>query len=474
VNINRDVARNLLVSIAVLAVVLPAAWLGTSFGKPIFLGVAGVAAAVVAIYVGIRHPLWYFFGLALVISTFPFGRVPGVNVPIWYLFAVGAAIAAFFHPRFARSTHPLEWAMLAYFVAVALAVVAAGDSLIGISLFARWSFPTLLFFALCRLAPEHAVRYGKIFTVGATANGAYGLFIITFDPGYKTLAYLKAFGYRPEVLGSRQAYTGDASTAINRLGGTWVEPNGAAMSLALAIALALLLFVGWRRVVLTGVLSVALVLTLSRASTFTVVAGVLIVLMFHPMTARARMWLLSTIAIAALGALSAEPIRRRFLSSFGSGDAGSSARADALRMFPDRMTGKWLVGSGWGRREFLDPAYSYVYNLPSNATLIVLYRSGLLAFIAFVVLAVLACVYAYKAVRSTSFPHAMFGAIFIGLCVVQMQLDHPIAGTPTGAMVYTQFLAFLVYVDRARRAALKEQPPPQAVPGTTELLTASR
>ncbi len=77
-NTNRDVARNLLVSVAILAVVLPAVWLGTSFGKPAFLGVAGVVAVVVAIYVGIRHPLWYFFGLALVISTLPFGRVPGV------------------------------------------------------------------------------------------------------------------------------------------------------------------------------------------------------------------------------------------------------------------------------------------------------------------------------------------------------------------------------------------------------------
>ena len=95
---------------------------------------------------------------------------------------------------------------------------------------------------------------------------------------------------------------------------------------------------------------------------------------------------------------------------------------------------------GLGTSRVLGSRILLHYNLPSNAALIVLYRSGLLAFIAFMAIVVLACIYAYKAVRSTSFPYAMFGAIFIGLCVVQMQLDHPIAD-PKGAMVYTQFLA---------------------------------
>jgi polysaccharide biosynthesis protein PslJ len=196
--------------------------------------------------------------------------------------------------------------------------------------------------------------------------------------------------------------------------------------------------------------------------------------MFNPMHARARMSLLSLIAVAGVAALAAEPIRRRIFSSFGSGDAGSAARADALRMFPGRMSGHWGFGWGWARREFIDPAFAYQFNLPSNAPLIVLYRSGTIAFIAFAALAILGCVYAYRAVRSNSFPRAMYGGVFIGLCVVQMQLDHPLADTPTGALTYSIFLAFLVYIDRERLASLRQQKAsPDAVPAPTEAFVAA-
>jgi hypothetical protein len=99
-------------------------------------------------------------------------------------------------------------------------------------------------------------------------------------------------------------------------------------------------------------------------------------------------------------------------------------------------------------------------NLPANAPLIVLYRSGIFAFIAFVALAVVGCVYGYRAVRSNSFPRAMYGGIVIGLCVVAMQLDHGLASTPNGALTYSIFLGFMVYVDRARTAALQHEKAP--------------
>jgi hypothetical protein len=183
---------------------------------------------------------------------------------------------------------------------------------------------------------------------------------------------------------------------------------------------------------------------------------------------------LSLIAVAGLAALAAEPVRRRIFSSFGAGDAGSKARADALRMFPGRMSGHWGFGWGWARREFIDPAFAYNFNLPSNAPLIVLYRSGTIAFIAFAVLAIMGCVYAYRAVRSNSFPRAFYGSVFIGICVVQMQLDHPLSGdTPAGAITYAMYLGFLVCVDRERRAALRQQALPQVVPPSPERFVAA-
>jgi O-antigen ligase len=114
-----------------------------------------------------------------------------------------------------------------------------------------------------------------------------------------------------------------------------------------------------------------------------------------------------------------------------------------------------------------------VFNLPSNATLITLYRGGILPFIAFVVLAIMGCVYGYRALRGNSLPRALYGGTFIGLVVVQMQLDHPLADTPGGAITYSIFLAFLVYTDRARREEKKldaleaDAVPPTAPPPTT-------
>ena len=51
------------------------------------------------------------------------------------------------------------------------------------------------------------------------------------------------------------------------------------------------------------------------------------------------------------------------------------------------MAGHWGFGLGWARPEFIDPEFSYLFNLPSNAPLIALYRGGILVFIAFMAVA---------------------------------------------------------------------------------------
>jgi hypothetical protein len=91
-----------------------------------------------------------------------------------------------------------------------------------------------------------------------------------------------------------------------------------------------------------------------------------------------------------------------------------------------------------------------LFNLPSNAPLIALYRGGILVFIAFMAVVVIGCVVAYRALRSDSTPNAIYGGIFIGLCFVQMQLDHNVADVPQQVVLYSIFLAFLVYIDRGR------------------------
>lgn len=450
-NSRAEVIRNSLITVVGVVVILGAVWLGTAYGRIGLFAVVGVIGLVVGIYVGLRHPLWYFWGLAAIMAGLAFGRIPGISLPIYLPLAFGAIVAAFFHPRFATSMHPLEVGVLVLFLGSGVAMAIASLTLPDVSLYVRWGIATLVMLALARLAPSDLARFGRIFAVVAAVNGAYGIFLLFLDPGNKTLGIFKVFGYLPQYTTAFVAYAGDAAPTSRRLGGTWVEPNGAGLNLALALALTALLFTGWRRVVLALVITAALVLTLSRASMFTIVAGVLLLIVFHPMAARARVSLIALLTAAAVTALAFEPVRRRLLTSFGAGDTGADARVDALRVFPERMSGHWFAGVGWARREFIDPAYSFVFNFPSNAPLVTLYRGGLLAFLPFMAVVVIGCVLAYRAVRQQSFPLAAFGAVFIGLCVVQMQLDHPLAGTPQGALTYSIYLAFLVYVDRLRR-----------------------
>jgi hypothetical protein len=453
VNPTRETFRNVLVSILIVAVTLGAVWVAISYGKLSLFGVIGVVALIVAAYVGVRHPMWFFYALAAILAGLQFGRIPGLSLPIYLPLEFGALVAVFFHPRFARSMHPLEFAVLALVIASGISVVATGFSLTAASLFIRWAIPSVLMLALVRLRSEDLARFGKVFAVVAAINAVYGIYLISFDPLSTSLAHLSFLGYGPQITTARfLAYGAQGAGGAARLGGTWVEPNGAALNLVLALALSILLFKGWQRVVVTAMIAVGLVLTLSRASIFSVVAGFLLVLVFHSMKVRNRAAMIGGVAMAASAALLIEPVRRRILTALSGDDQGSIARAEALRVFPGQMAHHWDFGWGWARPEFLDPAYSYVFNLPSNAALIAFYRGGILVLISFVAVAVIGCVLGYRSLRSKSTARAVYGGIFIGLVVVQMQLDHNMADVPQNIVLYSMFLAFLIYCERARIA----------------------
>ncbi|BDX33870.1 hypothetical protein TUM20985_44170 [Mycobacterium antarcticum] len=452
VNPGRETFRNVAMSIAIVAMTLATVWLAISFGKLALFGVIGILGLIVAAYVGIRHPLWFFYGLAAVMAGLQFGRIPGISLPIYLPLEFGCLVAAYFHPRLARSMHPLEFAVLALVITSGISVVATGVSLTSASLFIRWALPSLLLFALVSLSSEHLARFGRIFAFVSALNAVYGMYVVAFDPLNSSLRYLRVFGYSPEATAARFAFGAEGATQSVRLGGTWVEPNGAALNLVLALSLSVLLFAGWRRVLIAAVLAAGLALTLSRASIFTVVFGVLLVLVFHPMKVRSRAAMIGLIAFAAAAAMLAEPVRRRIMTSLSGEDAGSIARADALRAFPGLMSGHWGFGAGWARPEFIDPAFSYVFNLPSNAPLTALYRGGSLVLISFMAVVVIGCVVAYRSLRSNSTPRALYCGIFIGLCFVQMQLDHNVADLPQNVLLYSMFLAFVLYCERARIA----------------------
>jgi hypothetical protein len=456
VNPRWDLLRNRMVSVGVIAGVPLVVWLAMSLGTLSLVAVLGLIGLIVGVYVGVRHPLWLYWGLAAVMAGLQFGRIPGVHLPLYLPLAFGVLVAALFHPRLARSAHPLELAVLTLVLASAVSVIATGHSLSDASLFIRWAIAALMMIALLQLPPQHLARFGRIFVYVASLNAVFGLYIIAFDPNHTSFRYLRVFGYTPESTVARFAYTDEGASRSVRLGGTWVEPNGAGLNLLIALVLCILLFAGWRRVVLATLLASALALTLSRSAIFSVIVGVVLVLIFHSMRSRDRIATIGTMALVAAAAFLVSPIRRRILSSFRSDDAGSTSRMDALHNFPHQMSGHWGFGLGWARPEFVDPAYAYVLNLPSNAPLIALYRGGIFVGIAFLAVMVLGCVVGYRALRSDSLPFAIYGGVFIGLCFVQFQLDHNVADIPQGALLYSILLAFLVYVDRAQNEAVRQ------------------
>jgi polysaccharide biosynthesis protein PslJ len=206
---------------------------------------------------------------------------------------------------------------------------------------------------------------------------------------------------------------------------------------------------GWRRTILVALFVIAILLTLSRAATFSVLGGVVFVLLFHAMQVRHRQIVIGAIGVAVLAALATPQVRSRVFSSFGSEDVGSSAREDALANYPKVMSGHWAFGLGWGRQEFKNGADGFTLNHVANAPLLTVYRGGILAGLLFVAVLVIGCVMAYRALRSPSLPAAMLGGVFICFCVVALQLDFPVVTIPSVTMMFSVFLVFLVYVNQA-------------------------
>lgn len=454
-NARGDVIRNLMVSLAIVVVVPAIAWVALSFGQMALFAVIGLVGVAVAVYIGLCHPLWLFWALAAIIGALPFGQFPGVNLPLYLPLAFGAIIAVYVHPRLARSMHPIEVTVWALLVLSVLSVLVTSHTLISVVMIVRWGICTLTAVALIQLSNEHLAKFGRIFVYGSCLNALFGLYMVAFDPAQTSFRYLRFVGYAAEYTEPRFAYSQGGATQLIRLGGTSVDPNGEGIALVTALAVALILFTGWRRVCVSTIIGLALLLTLSRASIFSVVVGVILVLIFHRMRSRDRLLGIGGLLALVVAGLATPSIRTRFMSAFASDDRGANDRIASLEDFPHQMAGHWWFGLGWDRPEFTDGNYAFLLNHVSNAPLLTVYRGGLLAGLAFVAVMLAGCYYSYRAIRSDSFPFALYGGIFIGFCVVALQLDHPVAGSPPSQLKYAILLAFLVYIDRVINADLR-------------------
>lgn len=446
---------------AAIVVVTPIlVWLALDhLGKPTFV-LIGAVGVVVAVYVGLYHPVWLYWGLAAVLAGVPFGYFLGVHLPMYLPLAFGVVLAAILYPRPEERFTNLEIAILVFVLVSGVSVVVTSHSPGGLIQYVRWSLVTLVAVALLRLSNKDLEKFGRIYVWVSAVNALWGILLVTVDRHQKSFALLQIFGYASarvdELVRSGRAdlttysYT-PGGVATLRLGGTWIGPNGAGPAFAIALVMCLILFRGWSRTCIAVILSAALLLTLSRQSIFTVLVGLALVLIFGTMRARLRWQALGATALLVIVGFSVPFVRDRILASFNPSEASATARTDALSDFPNQMSGHWLFGLGWARPEFKNGVVAYAINIVANSPLLTIYRAGIFAGLAFTAVVIIGCIMGYRALRSDSLPFAVFGGVFIAFCFVALQLDHGVTDIPQTTLCFSVLLAFLGYVDRLRR-----------------------
>ncbi|MBJ7339087.1 O-antigen ligase domain-containing protein [Mycolicibacterium sp.] len=443
--------------VAIVAACPLLTWFALDRGKMPTLAVVGLLAMVVGIYVGLRQPLWLYWGLAAVMGFLPHGYFPGVHLPLYLPFAAGVLLAALLHPTAETRLHPIEIAVVVLVIVAGVSVLATATNLSDVAEFIKWSLATLVLIALLRLSRENLIRFGRIFVFAATANALFGIVTVLL-PGKGLIRVFSVFGYQQM---DRFVFSNEGQSRSIRLGGLWIDPNGAGLALIFTFVIALVVLTGRARAAVIAILSIAILLTLSRAAIFSLLAGLLLVLVFHKMRQRDRQIAIGGIFLAVIVALLVPQIRNRIFSSFGSDDAGSSARWEALLKFPADMAGDWLFGKPWASPEFKSGEVAFKLNFAANAPLDSIYRGGIFVGLAFVTVLVMGIIMSFKAIRSDSLPAAIYGGAFIGLTLIAFQLDHPIVLISQTTLIFSVLLAFLVYVDRQREEA-SETPPPHS------------
>ena len=459
---------SLLLGAAIVALTVLLATAVALAGKPAIMGIAALIAMSVGVYIGLRHPLWLYWGMAVAIGTLPFGYFPGVHLPLYLPFAGGALMAALIHPnaakRFPVLGSTLAKAVLVLVIVSGISMIVTFSSIVNILDYTKWAIATGAFFAILALPREHLAKFGRIFAYAAAFNAAFGIASILMGSNQILLQPFRIFGYAVANT-ERFFFTGGTPTnvprtdrfqvaadsqAFSRLGGLWLDPNAAGIGLVISFVVAMIVFAGWRRVLIVGIIGAAIALTLSRSAIVTVLVGVVLVFIFHPMRARDRQLLIGTMTLAVVGAFMVPSVRTRLLGTLSENDAGATDRVDSIREFPGRMDGHWLFGWGWSQREFKDGAYAFLENFVSNAPLIAIHRGGIFVGIAFLAVVAIGCFIGYRPLRANSLPSAVYGGVFIGFSFVALNLDHPVVIIPQIVFLYTIFLVFLVYADQLR------------------------
>ncbi|MFD7012387.1 O-antigen ligase domain-containing protein [Rhodococcus jostii] len=431
---------------AIVAVMVAVAVLNVGSPRAVVL-VAGLVCLVVGVYVVAAHPALVRNAMAVLLGAAPFARFPVFPAPVLVALGGGVVLAALLHRPAVTRVSTLEAAVAVLVVVSALSVYPNAVGGIDLLQFSEWLIATAVMFALLRLPVEQLATVGRMFTYGAAAGAVYGLIHLYAAEAGPVTQVLMVLGYTPQADTGRYVFTEDA--VVSRLAGSFIDPNAAGIFLFVALLVCIVTVSGPRRWVLAAVIGVGLTLTLSRAAFFSVVVGVVLVLLFQRMDTGRRVATMGAAVIAAALILTVPRIRDRIGTSFGAQDIGSSARSEAFAHYPTVMDGHWLFGLGWGRPEFFDADAAFETNVVANSPLLAVYRGGIFTGLAFCLVLVIGVAVSYRCLRSTRWECGIVGGGFIGFTLVALQLDYPVVTIPQVTLSFSVLLTFLMYAQRA-------------------------
>jgi len=435
----RGVGRTGLVAAGVTSVLVTTFLLGS---YQVQLGVVAVVATVLAAYVAAVHPAGIFHAFVVFLGFAPYVDLPGTKIHIVLILSLGIWVALAFMPEVDFRPGAPEVALGVVAVLAVASMVATDVSTDSIKEIAAWLAATSVLTPLRFLPSTVRTAVARTFVVSAATGGVVGLGLLIADPQGVFLGRLAAFGYSSAGVNAQYVLSNQALST--RLTGTFVEPNIAGLILAAGTVLAVAYFRGYTRVVLVGVLGVALLMTLSRSAAGTVVVAAALVTLWS--SGRRRYLLLGSAVGAVAGAWLIPAVRDRLLESFGPSDSGTHARSLALQEFPHSMAGHWTWGLGWSLEEFRDTSVAQALNHVANGPLMIVYRSGVVLGIVFTLLLVLLAVRAWHGARR-SFADAAVAGLVIGFVLVAWQLDFPLVLESPATALFSFIAALSLHRD---------------------------
>jgi hypothetical protein len=414
----------------------------------IFLGLTWLAALVVlgllaaaGLTLLANLPVAVICAMAFFLGAAPGVKTPGIGISITFVLSMAMWVALAVMPEV---KHRVNWAAGLTATLIGTAFFAfLGNPVTGASFsdFFRWSVTAAAIYPLSVLPARYLALVGRWFVYGCTAAAAFGIVFVAIDRDGSKLNKLTIFGYNADGGNGRFVY--GANGNIARLTSTYVDPNLGGFLMAVGLILGLALLRGRRRIISSGLLAVAIALTLGRADIGSlVVAGVLLVL-FSRLGRRLRVRLLSSGLAGAIGLFAVPAVRTRLSNSFGANDQGSSARWDAFRIFPGQMSGHWLLGRGFGAPELTNATAAAATNYVANAPLLTVYRGGVVVGLAFTALMLTAGLHAWRLLRGSRFETVVVGAGYLGVMLVALQLDFPVVTLSPATLTFALLLAFV-------------------------------